>query len=88
MTSLLILSLVAYAVTFILTSSIIFLPIKLFIRSKTKFLFIKGVHPLDCRMCAGFWVSIFVCLLNNEYSVKNILFVFAISYFLATQERR
>ena len=88
MMNLIILSLVSYAITFIITSSVIFLPIKLFIRSKTKFLFIKGVHPLDCRMCAGFWVSIFICLLNNEYSIKNILAVFAISYFLATQERR
>lgn len=42
-------------------------------------------HFITCRLCVGFWISTLVCLINAD--IYNILFVYGLSYFLATQER-
>ena len=46
-------------------------------------------HPIECRLCLGFWVSLLVCLCTSppELITINVLPVYGASYFLATQER-
>lgn len=78
-------SLMAYAVTFIITSSSLLAPFRAWLICRTKCLQIQGhKHFLECRMCVGFWASVAVC--NTDW--RMILPVYGLSYLLATQERR
>lgn len=78
------LSLSAYALTFVIASGSILLPVREWVKAKTPSLAIKeNKHFIECRMCVGFWCSVLVC--NIDW--KMILAVYGLSYFLATQER-
>lgn len=80
------LALAAYAVTFVVTSSSLMSPARRRIKQATPGLAIEGnKHPIECRMCSGFWVSLAICLLSKK--PKKILPVYGLSYFMATQER-
>lgn len=84
MKELLIYSLTSYAITFVVTSSSLFEPFRE--RIKTLLPWIKvgtGKHPIECRMCFGFWASVAVC--NTDW--KMVLPVCGLAYFMATQER-
>lgn len=78
-------SLTTYTLTFIFASSSLFYKFREFIKTKTPYLKLSPNHPhfIECRMCIGFWVSLVVC--NLDYNL--ILPTYALSYFLATQER-
>jgi len=77
-------SLAAYALTFVIASSSLFGPLRELIKTKTPRLQIGDhKHFIDCRMCVGFWTSLAVC--NTDW--KMILPVYGLAYFLATQER-
>lgn len=74
----------SYALTFVVVSSSILEPHREWLMKKTPWLMIgNSPHPVMCRMCAGFWISLIVC--NTDW--KMILPVYGLSYFLATQER-
>lgn len=88
MIDLIVISLVVYTLTFLAVSSNILHPIRLWIVKHTPFLIVNRTHPLSCRMCAGWWLTIVVCVLMGEYSIVNMLCVYGLSYFIATQERR
>ena len=78
------LALSTYAATFVITSSSLLEPVREYLKAKTPKLRIGGnKHMVECRMCVGFWMSIFIC--NTDW--KMILPVYGLSYFLATQER-
>lgn len=80
------LALAAYAVTFVVTSSSLARPTREKIKRATPSLRIGDApHPIECRMCTGFWVSLAACLLVKK--PKAVLPVYGASYFLATQER-
>lgn len=77
-------SLITYALTFIVTASSLFEPLRKWVVVRTPQLRIGNhKHMIECRMCMGFWASLLVC--NSEW--KMILPVYGLSYFLATQER-
>lgn len=78
-------SLAAYAVTFVIASSSLTEPARHWIVCRTPWLKLGLKHPhfIDCRMCVGFWVSVLVC--NSDW--RMLLPVYGLSYFLATQER-
>lgn len=77
-------SLVAYIVTAVVTSSSLFEPLRLFFMKATPKLRIgNNKHPIECRMCFGFWAALLVC--NTDW--KMILPVYGLSYFMATQEK-
>lgn len=76
-------ALTSYALTFIIASSSVLDKPRNWIMSKTPWLIARKRHLLECRMCSGFWVSLGVGLYFNN----NILAVYGLSYFLATQER-
>lgn len=88
---LIILSLASYAVTFVIASSEIFEPVRAWIQRQTPrfgaLMIPYGTptkkHPIACRMCVGFWVSLAVC--NIDYVM--VLPVYGLSYFLCTQEK-
>ena len=85
MKELILYSLSVYAITFVVTSSSLFEPVRNWIMRKTPRLRIgTAKHPIECRMCFGFWIAAVVCSL--DYSM--ILPVYGLSYFLATQERK
>lgn len=78
------LSLSAYAITFVIASSSLFAPFRLWFMAKTPWLRIgNNKHMIECRMCFTFYSSLLVC--NIDY--KMILPVYGLAYFLATQER-
>jgi hypothetical protein len=82
--ALLLYSLAAYAITFVVASSSLFEPFRNWLKAKTPKLRIgTGKHPIECRMCFGFWAALAVC--NTDW--KMILPVFGLAYFMATQER-
>jgi hypothetical protein len=84
MKELIIYSLASYAITFVVASSSLFEPVRE--RIKTLLPWIKigtGKHPIECRMCFGFWASVAVC--NTDW--KLILPVYGLSYWFACQER-
>lgn len=87
--TLVILSLSAYALTFIIASSAIFEPLREWLKPKTPWLKIGNhKHMIECRMCMGFYCSLAVNMINySQLNVLNILAVYGLSYFLATQER-
>jgi len=76
----------SYALTFLIASSSLFEPFRLFIVNKFPKLRI-GVnkHPIYCRMCIGFWTSLVCTLVLGNYA--DTLAVWGLSYFLATQEK-
>lgn len=77
-------SLSTYAVTFVVVSSSLFEPVRAKVKLLTPRLKVgTGRHPIECRMCFGFWASVTVC--NVDYAM--ILPVYGLAYFLATQER-
>jgi len=77
-------ALAVYAITFVVVSSSLFEPLRKSISEKTPRLRTYGnKHPIDCRMCFGFWAAVLVC--NFDY--RLILPVYGLSYFMATQER-
>ena len=84
MKQLLVLSLAAYALTFVVASSSILEPLRTRIMARTPRLKI-GTHKhfIECRMCVGFWCAVAVC--NTDW--RMILPVYGLAYFLATQER-
>lgn len=88
MIDLLVYSLVVYTLTFIVVSSTILHFIRVWIIKHTMFLVIAKTHPLSCRMCAGWWITIIFCLFIGEYSIIKMLAIYGTSYFIATQERR
>ncbi len=80
---LILLSLSAYALTFIIASSAILEPFRRWLIPRSPWLQATGQrHFIECRMCVGFWVTLAVC---TDWSM--ILPVYGLSYFLATQER-
>lgn len=77
-------SLGVYAITFVVASSSLFEPFRdWFMANYPKLRIGDNKHPIECRMCFGFWVSVVVC--NIDYTM--ILPVYGLAYFLATQER-
>lgn len=77
-------SLSAYALTFVIASSSLMERPRQLLISKTPWLKIGNhKHFFECRMCVGFWCSVIVC--NIDYTM--ILPVYGLAYFLATQER-
>jgi len=84
MIDLIIYSLSAYAVTFVVASSSLFEPVRLWFMRKTPKLKIgNNKHMIECRMCTGFWAALLVC--NSDW--KMILPAYGLSYFMATLER-
>ena len=80
----------AYIITCVVTSSSLFAPLRQGVKHATPWLVIgESNHPIECRLCLGFWVSLLVCLCTSppELAIFNILPVYGASYFLATQER-
>lgn len=76
----------AYIITCVATSSSLFGPLRELFKQTTPWLIIgENKHPIECRLCFGFWVSLLVCCTTGTY--VDILFVYGASYFLATQER-
>lgn len=80
----------AYIITCVVTSSSLFGPLRQGVKHATPWLVIgESNHPIECRLCLGFWVSLLVCLCTSppELITINVLPVYGASYFLATQER-
>ena len=80
----------AYIITCVVASSSLFGPLRERVKRVTPWLMIgESNHPIECRLCLGFWVSLLVCLCTSspELAIFNILPVYGASYFLATQER-
>ncbi len=84
MMRLIILALTSYAITFVIASSSLFEPFRIWFMKKVPKLKIgHNKHFIECRMCLGFWVSVLVC--NTDW--RMTLPVYGLAYFLATQER-
>ena len=80
----------AYIITCVVTASSLFGPSREWVKYATPWLVIgESKHPIECRLCLGFWVSMLVCFCTAppELAILNILPVYGASYFLATQER-
>jgi uncharacterized membrane protein len=83
---LLYLSIVSYTLTFIIASASLLERPRAYIKERFPVRWIgNNKHPIECRMCLGFWVSFLVCLLYSSF--YDIIVVYGISYFIATQER-
>ena len=79
-----------YIITCVATSSSLLGPLRERTKRTTPWLVIgESKHPIECRLCLGFWVSLLVCFCAAppELAILNILPVYGASYFLATQER-
>ena len=79
-----------YIITCVVASSSLFGPLRERVKRATPWLVIgESKHPIECRLCLGFWVSLLVCLCTSspELITINVLPVYGASYFLATQER-
>jgi hypothetical protein len=82
--TLLLYSLAAYSITFVVASSSLFEPLRERIKKVTPWLKIGNhKHMIDCRMCFGFYAALLVC--NTDW--KMVLPVYGLSYFMATLER-
>lgn len=80
----------AYIITCVVTASSLFGPLREKVKQATPWLVIgNNKHPIECRLCLGFWVSLLVCFCTSppELITINVLPVYGASYFLATQER-
>ena len=85
MMQLIVMALSVYALTFVLASSCLLEPFRTWAMACFPRLRIgNNRHPIECRMCVGFWISLIVCNVNW----KMVLPVYGLSYFLATQERK
>ena len=90
---LVILSLSSYAITLLATSSYIggtifrdpvnWLARRLF--GKLSSIATDVAYFLECRMCSGFWITLIICYIAGNLPL--FLPSYALSYFLATQER-
>ena len=79
-----------YIVTCVVTASSLFGPLRERVKRATPWLVIgESKHPIECRLCLGFWVSLLVCFCTapHDSALLNVLPVYGASYFLATQER-
>ena len=77
-------SLVAYALTFVITSSGILSHARSWLMAKTPWLKPEGHrHFIECRMCVGFWMAAIIC----HDCLNLFLPVYGLAYFMATQER-
>jgi hypothetical protein len=75
-----------YIVTCVVTSSSLFARSRKAIIAGTPWLQPTGhPHPIECRLCLGFWVSVLLCAWQGDF--MTFLPVYGASYFLATQER-
>jgi len=74
-----------YIITLVITGSSLLLPFRAWFIQKTPWLQIDDKHPITCRLCTGFWVSLAICLLDLNF--LHLASVYGISYFVATQER-
>ena len=83
MIDLVIASLAAYALTFVVTSAAVLDHPRFWVMKRTPYLMARGKHMLECRMCSGLWISLAIGL----YYDVQFLPVYGLSYFLATQER-
>ena len=84
-TQLLLYSLSAYCITFVVASSSLCAPLRGWVMAKTPWLKIGNhKHFCECRQCISFWAALAVC--NTDW--RMILPVYGLSYFLATQERK
>lgn len=77
-----------YIVTCVVTSSSLFARPREIIIEATPWLRMERTakHPIECRLCLGFWVSAALCGFSGDF--MTFLPVYGASYFLATQERR
>ena len=89
MKELITLSVASYALTFVLASSSLFEPVREWIKARTPRLKIGNhKHLVECRMCMGFWCSLAIIIIDCQViNVVNLLSVYGLSYFMATQER-
>jgi hypothetical protein len=85
----LVLAIVSYAFTFVIASAGLFSRPRNWLMAKTPWMQPTGhKHFLECRMCIGFWCSLVVCLIINDYCyITDVMAVYGLSYFMATQER-
>lgn len=75
-----------YIITCVVTSSSLFARLREIIIAATPWLQPTGHHhPIECRLCFGFWVSALLCGVLGD--ITTFLPVYGASYFLATQER-
>lgn len=80
----------AYAVTFLLASSVALSgPRRAFGRLLDKLYGKERFRMEECRMCVGFWVVLGMWLLMSREvgQIVPFLAVYGLSYFMATQER-
>lgn len=85
-TRLIMLSFTAYSLTFLLTSSSLLGQFRRYVIRKLPQLQPTGhKHFIECRMCVGFWMSLFICSATHDLRLTFV--VYGMSYFLATQER-
>lgn len=88
MTGLITNALVVYAVTFIITMShIMDLPRVLFRLLVEKWWGKVDYDFISCRMCVGFWVTLAMWPFMWNTNWYDLIAVYGLSYFLATQER-
>lgn len=80
------LSLSAYIITLVITSSSIFKPFRTILKRVTPFMQIQG-HPhfIECSLCVTFWVSLGLTLWFTSFT--DTFAVYGLAYFLATQEK-
>jgi len=80
-------SLSAYIMACVVGASSLFEPLRIKIKTKLPKLQIGNhKHFIECRLCLSFWTSCLACLLFG-LEFKDVLPIYGISYFLATQER-
>jgi hypothetical protein len=78
----------AYIITAVLVNGNIFYGFRRWFKTWTPWLY-KGDplrHMIDCRMCAGFWISLVVTLATG-LPLWAFFIIYGASYFLATLER-
>jgi len=84
MIDLLLYALSAYCITFVIASSSLFEPFRLWFMAKTPKLKVGNhKHMIECRMCFTFYSSVLIC--NTDWQM--ILPTYGLAYFLATQEK-
>lgn len=84
MIDLLTFSVISYIITLILVANPHLAGIRAYVKGKTQWF--GSFHPVDCRLCIGFWVSLVVCFWYTRLDLT--LVVYGLSYFMAVQERR
>lgn len=91
-------ALIVYIITIVIVKSHLFTFIRCWFRLHTLWA-IKGhpknmLHPIDCRLCTGAWISgvvtlaaVLMSLITWKEGLQNYFITYGLSYFLATQER-